>query len=119
MLDITQKTEPFVATVRQIKDIKGGGRHASFDDLNSWYSIPPQLNEVVSQAADSHRPIRITTSRSAILSAELEPVPPSTLSTTIAQFMSGARSALGGLLHPHLPSRRADRADKATHFRHE
>jgi hypothetical protein len=63
-------TIQLTATVRALGD---GG--ATFEELNSWYNVPPHLMQILRTAKESRRGVKITTDRVAdrmcILAVEL------------------------------------------------
>jgi hypothetical protein len=65
-------TVQLTATVRTLGD---GG--AVFEELASWYHVPPHLMPILRTAKDTRREVRITTDRTCtIYTAELAPVLP-------------------------------------------
>ena len=60
-----------IATVAML----GQGR-AAFEDMASWYHVPPDLMPILRTAKDAHREVTITHDRTSILAVELLPAPP-------------------------------------------
>ena len=53
----------------------GEGR-AAFEEMASWYRVPPDLMAIFRTAHDDHREVKITHDRTSILAVELLPAPP-------------------------------------------
>ena len=53
----------------------GEGRGA-FEEMASWYHVPPHLMPLLRTAKDTRREVRITHNRTSILAVELLPAPP-------------------------------------------
>ena len=53
----------------------GEGR-AAFEEMASWYHVPPHLMAIFHRAHDDHREVKITHDRTSILAVELLPAPP-------------------------------------------
>jgi hypothetical protein len=64
-------TPPFVTKVRKIID--RDRKYGSFDGKSAWYGIPAHLVQIIEEAAQEHRTIGITTSRTEVLTVELIP----------------------------------------------
>jgi len=60
---------PSRAKIRNIA-IRDGTFFVSFEGMNSWYAVPAHLEAIIRKAADDRRPVSITTTTSAVVTAE-------------------------------------------------
>jgi hypothetical protein len=82
------ETIQVTATVSLLGD---GG--AVFEELNSWYHVPPHLEAVLRTADETRREVKLTTDRHCNIHAvELLPASPSTL----ARLIKWARGSAWG-----------------------
>ena len=114
MLDTT-KTEPFTATVRQLINEEGAFR-ASLAGFSSWYAVPAHLTDIVRDAYEQKQPIKITTGRREILSAEVIPEQRSAFAVTMDGLVRGASAFIAKLHHPHAPNSAPHRTPGGKHL---